>query len=142
MPEYSIDYLSPTQREFLQAAAKYVFFGGARGGGKSFVVRVAAVLYCFKFPGITCMIVRKTYPELQENHIVPLTRDLHCYDADKSQRMASYNDQKKVITFPNGSRILFRYCDTDKDAERFQGTETDILLLMRAHIKQRNVFAS
>lgn len=129
MPEYSIDYLSPTQREFLQAAAKYVFFGGARGGGKSFVVRVAAVLYCFKYPGITCMIVRKTYPELQENHIVPLTNDLKCYHADKKERLASYNDQKKVITFPNGSRILFRYCDTDKDAERFQGTETDILFI-------------
>ena len=129
MPEYSIDYLSPTQREFLQAAAKYVFFGGARGGGKSFVVRVAAVLYCFKYPGITCMIIRKTYPELQENHIVPLTRDLHCYAPEKAQRLAQYNDQKKVIAFPNGSRILFRYCDTDKDAERFQGTETDILFI-------------
>ena len=129
MPEYSIDYLSPTQRKFLQAAAKYVFFGGARGGGKSFVVRVAAVLYCFKYPGITCMIIRKTYPELQENHIVPLTRDLHCYAPEKAQRLAQYNDQKKVIAFPNGSRILFRYCDTDKDAERFQGTETDILFI-------------
>ena len=98
MSEYSIDYLSPTQREFLQAAAKYVFFGGARGGGKSFVVRVAAALYCFKYPGITCMIVRKTYPELQENHIVPLTRDLHCYAPEKAQRLAQYNDLKDIMS--------------------------------------------
>ena len=45
---------------------------------------------------------------------------LGCY-ADESERIASYNDGKKHIVFPNGSRILFRYCDNDKDALRFQG---------------------
>lgn len=129
MPEFKVDYLSPTQREFLQAIAPVVFFGGARGGGKSYAVRVAAILYCLMYRGITCMIVRKTYPELQENHIVPLTQALNCYAVDKSQRLARYNDQKKTIRFPSGSRILFRYCDTAKDAERFQGTEVDILFL-------------
>ena len=129
MREFKVDYLSPTQRAFLECRAPVVFFGGARGGGKSFVVRVAAVLYCYKYPGITCMIVRKTYPELEENHIVPLTNDLKCYHTDKKERMARYNDRKKVITFPNGSRILFRYCDTDKDADHFQGVEIDILFI-------------
>lgn len=129
MSEFKVEYLSSTQRAFLQSRAHVVFFGGARGGGKSFVVRVAAVLYCYMYPGIKCMIIRKTYPELQENHIVPLTEALKCYHVDRKERLASYNDQKKAISFPNGSRILFRYCDTDKDAERFQGTETDILFL-------------
>lgn len=78
------------------------------------------------------MIVRKTYPELQENHILPLIADLNCYAPDKADRIASYNDAKKHITFPNGSRILFRYCDNDKDAERFQGTEVDILFVDEA----------
>lgn len=129
MPEYRIDYLSPTQEQFLRAKTRYVGFGGARGGGKSFVVDVAAVLFCLKYSGMVCMIVRKTYPELRENHIVPLTRQLQCYHADRRQRMAAYNDSQKVITFPNGSRILFRYCDTDKDAERFQGTQCDVLFV-------------
>lgn len=43
-----------------------------------------------------------------------------------------YNDSKKHIVFPNGSRILFRYCDKDQDAQRFQGTEVDILFVDEA----------
>ena len=78
------------------------------------------------------MIVRKTYPELTENHINPMCAMLKCYHSDKSERLASYNDSKKNITFPNGSRILFRYCDTEKDADRFQGTEVDILFIDEA----------
>ncbi len=78
------------------------------------------------------MIVRKTYPELTENHITPLCKILRCHHTDKKERIASYNDSKKNITFPNGSRILFRYCDTEKDADRFQGTEVDCLFVDEA----------
>ena len=78
------------------------------------------------------MIIRKTYPELLENHVNPMCELLKCYHPEKSERIASYNDSKKNITFPNGSRILFRYCDHEKDAERFQGTEVDILFVDEA----------
>lgn len=120
---------SPRQAEFLADTHKYVAFGGARGGGKSWAVRVKAVLLCCAHPGITCMIVRKTYPELRENHIAPLCSLLHTWETDKSRRLASYNDSKKELRFPNGSRILFRYCDAERDAQRFQGTETDVLFI-------------
>lgn len=85
-----------------------------------------------QYSGIKCMIIRKTYPELQENHINPMVTMLKCYNPDRTERIAQYNDAKKNITFPNGSRILFRYCDNDKDAERFQGTEVDILFIDEA----------
>ena len=132
MPELLIPKPSPKQMQFFHDEHKYVGFGGARGGGKSWAVRVKAVLLCLQYPGIKVMIVRKTYPELQENHIMPLISMLRCYYEDKDQRLASYNDQKKTIMFPNGSRVLFRYCDKDKDAERFQGTEVDVLFVDEA----------
>ena len=78
------------------------------------------------------MIIRKTYPELTENHINPMCEMLRCNHPDKRERIASYNDSKKNIVFPNGSRILFRYCDNAKDAERFQGTEVDVLFIDEA----------
>lgn len=87
---------------------------------------------CLQYPGIKCMIVRKTYPELTENHINPMCEMLKCFHPDKNERIASYNDSKKNITFQNGSRILFRYCDTEKDADRFQGTEVDCLFIDEA----------
>ena len=78
------------------------------------------------------MIIRKTYPELQENHIIPMCEMLNCYAPNRKDRIASYNDSKKHITFKNKSRILFRYCDNEKDAERFQGTEVDVLFVDEA----------
>ena len=132
MPELIIPKPSEKQRRFLADRHKYVGYGGARGGGKSWAVRVKAVLLCLRFPGIKTMIVRKTYPELQENHILPLCELLCCFDEDPERRIAAYNDAKKHIAFPNGSRILFRYCDNDSDALRFQGTEVDVLFVDEA----------
>lgn len=123
---------SPKQDLFLTAENTYIAFGGARGGGKSWAVRIKAVLLCLNYPGIKVMIVRKTYPELQENHIIPLCEMLGCYATNKKDRLATYNDSKKHIKFKNKSRILFRYCDKEKDAERFQGTEVDILFVDEA----------
>lgn len=125
----------PNERQQLfldETEHKYVAYGGARGGGKSWAVRVKAVLLCYKYPGIKVMIVRKTYPELNENHIMPLCEMLNTGAEDKNKKLASYNDSKKHIVFPNGSRILFRYCDTDKDTLRFQGTEVDALFVDEA----------
>ena len=132
MPELNIPRPSEKQRQFLCDRHRYIGYGGARGGGKSWAVRVKAALLCLKYPGIKVMIVRKTYPELQENHILPLCELLHVYDEDSGKRLALYNDQKKHIVFPNGSRILFRYCDNDADAQRFQGTEVDVLFVDEA----------
>lgn len=132
MAELMIPKPSEKQRMFLNDRHRYVGYGGARGGGKSWAVRVKAVLLCLRYPGIKLLIVRKTYPELQENHILPLCELLHVYDEDPERRLALYNDQKKHLVFPNGSRILFRYCDTDMDAQRFQGTEADVLFVDEA----------
>lgn len=130
----SFAFPPPNEKQalFLTDTHKYIGFGGARGGGKSWAVRVKAVLLCLNYPGIKVMIIRRTYPELQENHIIPLCEMLHCHAEDRTQRVASYNDSKKHITFPNGSRILFRYCDNEKDADRFQGTEVDVLFVDEA----------
>ncbi|MBR2583265.1 MAG: phage holin family protein [Oscillospiraceae bacterium] len=122
---------SETQRRFFTEDHRYVAFGGARGGGKSWAVRVKAALLCWQYPGIKVMIVRRTYGELRANHIVPLCALLRC-GADRELRLADYNETKKEISFPNGSVILFRYCAHERDADRFQGTEVDVLFVDEA----------
>ena len=132
MKRFEFPEPSPKQDLFLTADNTYIAFGGARGGGKSWAVRIKAVLLCLNYPGIKVMIVRKTYPELQENHIIPLCEMLNCNAPRKRDRIASYNDGKKHIRFPNKSRILFRYCDKEKDVNNFQGTEVDVLFVDEA----------
>ncbi|MBR5095156.1 MAG: phage terminase large subunit, partial [Oscillospiraceae bacterium] len=123
---------SPRQRLFLTDGHPVVAYGGARGGGKSWAVRVKAVLLCLRWPGIKALIVRRSYPELQENHILPLCALLRVDDPDPARRLALYQEQRKQLVFPNGSRILFRCCDDDRDAQRFQGLEVDVLFVDEA----------
>ena len=70
--EIRIPEPSEKQKLFLADTHRHVAYGGARGGGKSWAVRVKAVLLCLQWPGIKVLIVRKTYRELVTNHIVPL----------------------------------------------------------------------
>jgi hypothetical protein len=120
----TLDPPSETQRKFLCAETKYVAFGGARGGGKSWAVRFKAVLLSMHYPGIIIMIVRKTYPELRANHI----NQLRALTTD----VADYREVNKELTFCNRSVILFRYAQNEKDLEKYQGTECDVLFIDEA----------
>ena len=65
MPRLQIPRPNPKQMEFFNARAKYICFGGARAGGKSWGVRIKAILLAFQYPGILIYIIRKSYPELR-----------------------------------------------------------------------------
>ena len=117
---------SPTerQREFLFDTHRYIAFGGARGGGKSFAVRLKAALMCLYYPGIRIMIVRRTYPELRQNHIIPMKAMIG--------KCATFKESTKDMTFRGGSVISFRYCRNVSDLDKFQGTECDGLFIDEA----------
>ena len=116
---------NPKQKLFLADHHKYLAFGGARGGGKSWSVRVKSVLLAMRWKGIIIMIIRRSYPELYANHIKPFKRML-------PKALYKYNDSKKEITFVNGSQIVFKYCSNEKDLDNFQGTECDIMFIDEA----------
>ena len=124
MNNLTISHPSPRQQEFLTARTRHIGFGGARGGGKSWAVRTKAKLLALRYGGIRILIVRRTFPELINNHIRILSREL--------SRVAVYHDRDKVITFPNGSTIQFSYCDRDSDLDRLQGVEYDVIFLDEA----------
>ena len=93
------------QKLFFTCETRFVAYGGARGGGKSWAVRQKAALLAAGYPGIRILILRRTYPEVRENHILPLTVLLN--------GVADYKESEKAFLFPNGSRIRFGYCDSE-----------------------------
>ena len=119
-----IDRPNPKQALFLADHHKYIGFGGARGGGKSWAVRTKAILLAARYAGIRILIVRRTYPELINNHISILRAQL--------AGVARYNDHYKRLTLDNGSTIHFAYCAKDADLDRLQGVEYDIIFLDEA----------
>ncbi len=115
---------NPKQRAFMADKHRYVAYGGARGGGKSFIALWLSILFALAFAGIRICIVRKTLDELRNNYIYKMIPILH--------GIAKYNKSEKIFLFPNGSSIKFEYCACDSDLDHFQGAEYDIMFVDEA----------
>ena len=120
----TLAYPNEKQQRFLECTAKYIAFGGARGGGKSWAVRTKAILLALGYAGIRLLIVRRTYQELESNHIRILR--------PKLAQVAEYKATTRTFTFLNGSTLEFGYCASDGDMDRYQGAEYDVIFLDEA----------
>ncbi len=117
-------YPNPRQREFFCAKTRHVAYGGARGGGKSWAMRRKFVLLALRYPRLKLLLLRRTLPELTENHLRPLQEELY--------GVAQYSGTQRAFTFPNGSRIRLGYCDKESDVLQYQGQEYDVIGLEEA----------
>jgi len=114
--------LTPRQIDFLDASYRYavVFFGGARGGGKSHGMRTICMVRALEQSGVRIGLFRRSHPELMSNHVRTLL-------AEHPWLARNYNKSEHLLTFPNGSTIEFCYCDSEDDVLRYQGREFHIL---------------
>lgn len=110
--------LQPKQKLFLETIEKtpITFYGGAKGGGKSKGLQLIMLLRRFKYPGSHGVIFRRTYDELEGNHIRPL---LESYPSLRDY----WHDSKKTLSLPNGSTLQFRHCANEVDVSLYQGRE-------------------
>lgn len=114
--------LQPKQKMFRAAMDCYpvTLFGGARGGGKSYALRNIFLIKCFEQPGTTAAIFRKTFPELDANHIRPLFQE-------HPMLREYWNESKKLLSLPNGSTLQFSHCTNEADVALYQGRELHLL---------------
>lgn len=112
------------QVDFFMADTKYIAYGGARGGGKSWALRRKLILLAFNYPGISMLLIRRTYPELRDNHIRILLSEL--------EGICSYSETRKCFEFPGGSILRLGYLDNENDVNQYQGQEYDIIALDEA----------
>ena len=108
----------------MRSTAKFTAYGGARGGGKSWALRRKLIALCLRYPGIHCLIIRRTLSELRQNHVLPLLREL--------RGEVEYASGDRIFKFSNGSRILLGYLSCDSDTLRYQGQEFDIIAIDEA----------
>lgn len=110
---------NPKQAEFFRATNRHIAYGGARGGGKSWAMRRKFVILALSYKGLKLLLLRRTLPELRENHVLPLLAEL--------DGLAKYDSDAKAFIFPNKSRLKLGYCDTDADVLQYQGQEYDVI---------------
>ena len=83
-----------------------------------------------RYAGLKVLLLRRTMPELRNNHIIPLMSELYGY--------ARYNADQRAFIFPNGSRFMMGYCDNEGDLLQYQGQEFDCIIFEEATPEFRN----
>jgi phage terminase large subunit len=107
----------PKQRRFHASPAKYRLFGGAAGPGKSKAILMEAIYQANRWPKVETLLLRRTFPELEKS----LLREFRMHVPREAY--ASYNDQKHIVHWHNGSTTTFGYCMSDDDAYNYLGGE-------------------
>ena len=116
--------LNPKQKKFCQSRSRYTAYGGARGGGKTHVLLRKAAGGALTYPGIKILIVRREYPELEQNIILPMQKLI-------PPEVGSYNGSMRMMFFCNGSIIKFGHYGAGDDQE-YQGLEFDWIFMEEA----------
>lgn len=102
------------QTALIQCPVFEVFFGGARGGGKTEASIGDWLQHSGEWgAGANGVFFRREEKQLDE--VIARTRELF------EPLGAKFNAQKSTWVMKNGARLKFRYLDKDKDAESYQG---------------------
>lgn len=125
-PEINLQ-LHAKQALALETEATEVLYGGAAGGGKSHLMRVASVLWCSSIAGLQVYLFRRVREDLIKNHmegpqgfralLAPWTLNGFVRIVDDE------------IRFWNGSKIYLCHCKDEKDIYKYQGAEIHVLLM-------------
>lgn len=119
--------LQPKQKLFRDTVDKVpvTFYGGAKGGGKSKGVRDIMLARRFQYPKTHGGIFRRTYKELEGNHIRPIFKEY-------PMLREYWNESKKLLMLPNGSSLEFCHCESELDVDLYQGREFEDLAIEEA----------
>jgi hypothetical protein len=115
------------QTALVKCPADEIFYGGARGGGKTDGMLGKFAVKASRY-GEQCVGVffRRSREDLKE----AIERSQQIY----APIGAKWNEQKKWWRFPNGARLKFEYLDRDADADNYQGHNyTDVFFEELTH---------
>ncbi len=113
-PVETIWEAQPRQAALISCTVFEIFFGGARGGGKTDAVLGDFLEHADAY-GVNAigLMIRRSLRELSET----IERSKTIY-LPLGWR---YQEQKAMWTAPNGARLKFAYLERDSDAEGYQG---------------------
>jgi hypothetical protein len=113
----------------LTTEATEVLYGGAAGGGKSHLLRVASIFWGGHIPGLQIYLFRRTYPDLRDNHLVGVGSYWELLEPWIESGYAHISQGKMEIDFANGSRIHLCHCQHEHSVRQYHGASIHVLLI-------------
>lgn len=115
--------------ELKRQEIKVEFFGGARGGGKSFLSRAYAILRALKYPRSNHLILRRSFPELFRTHTLGLQREY--------PEILTHQERFHRFTLPNQSVIEYGFAECEADLSKWQGSEFSTIIVDEVQFMDR-----
>lgn len=117
------------QRMAIESVATEILYGGAAGGGKSYLMRVAAIAWCRAISGLQVYLFRRTNPDLLLNHLNGACSFYELLAPYMQAGTVSITAKPSKISFANGSNIHLCHCQNDNDMYNYQGAEIHVLMI-------------
>ena len=111
----------------LNTPATEVLYGGAAGGGKSHLIRVATIIWCSMIPGLQVYIFRRIFEDLVKNHIEGPKGFRNLLAPWVNNGIVVMVDDE--IRFWNGSKIYLCHCKDEKHRYKYHGSEIHVLII-------------
>lgn len=120
----------PKQAMAFNTEATEVLFGGATRGGKSHFLRGSLIVWCLQIPKLQCTLIRKKYDDILENHVYGRSGFKDLLEPLIATGQATVTQH--AVTFANGSRIVFKHCQDERQFESAQGVPSNVLAIDEA----------
>jgi len=124
--------LYPKQQRALMTAAQEVLYGGAAGSGKSYMMRVLAIILCMEVANIKVFLFRRMYKELYINHVYSPDGFLVMLKPFIDAGEVTFNKSDGVFNFYNGAQIYLCHAQHENDINAYLGAEIHCLLIDEA----------
>jgi hypothetical protein len=125
--------LYPKQQRALMSVAQEILYGGAAGSGKSYMMRVLAIVLCMEIPNIKVFLFRRMYKELYINHVYSPDGFLVMLKPFIDRGEVVFNKSDGVINFTfNGAQIYLCHAQHESDINTYLGSEIHCLLIDEA----------
>lgn len=124
--------LYPKQQRALMSPAQEILYGGAAGAGKSYMMRVLAIVLCMEIPQFKVFLFRRMYKELYINHVYSPDGFLVMMKPFIDAGDVVFNKSDGVFNFWNGAQIYLCHAQHENDIQAYLGAEIHCLLIDEA----------
>ena len=108
----------PKQSLALSTPAQWKMFGGAAGGGKSYLLRVAAIQWALAISGLQIFLFRRNLNELEKNHLAGQNNFHEMLSGLKLKGLVEIVQGE--IRFWNNSKIYICHANHIKDVYKWK----------------------
>lgn len=121
---------TPVAVPFHSSKVPNILFGGAAGGSKSYSIRFDAYMHCFAIPEFRAIIMRRTFEELERNHLDNVRSEAEKFNYYFDKDIVNFVGGRHEVSFNchgvgRESKIIFGHCQNVGDEEKYLGPAYD-----------------